>query len=126
VTERDLWVRFKLAATQMGMVPERYENAATFGTFDASVSWNNNTIWVEFKATQYDVLKLSQLRWARARWKHGCTNDMYVIYHHRVETCLQTLEYPLKEGGKLNIEHAMVFPSMGEVLMTIRGRTEKL
>lgn len=97
MTEAEMWQTLRVAAEKQGLFGERYENVASYGTFDTSFSWDNKTLWVELKADVKKVLKLSQRRWARKRFEAGCTEDMYIVfcgknhgwYAQRVDTYLQ-------------------------------------
>ena len=122
MTEQKLWIKLRAAALENGLFPERYENAASFGTYDSSLSWENQTLWIELKGSVDEELRTSQLRWTRARFNRGCTNDMYVLfgdkYRHRI--CLLPSTYVLDTGGRLSYDHAMVFSYMDELVIFLK------
>lgn len=126
MTEKELWVKLRGAAKAVSIVPERYENAAGFGTFDVSLSWTNHTVWIELKASVNAILRISQMHWARARQEAGCLDDMHILFPHKGGIYLLDAFYPLENGGQLKLEHAMVFPSMDSMLLTLKGKWRPL
>lgn len=126
MTEQDLWIRLRKAAHEMELFAERIENAGSFGTFDTNIARNNVTFWVEFKRTVHDELLISQLNWARRRWRVGCAEDMWVIFYAKNAVGLHPILPVLENGGKLSMNHAMVFSSMGDVVLFLKRSMEKI
>lgn len=126
MTEKDLWMRLRGAAKAVGIAAERYENAGSFGTFDVSLSYNNHTTWLELKASRYMELRTSQMHWARKRLDAGCTSDMYVLFPHQNAMYLLEVKHPLYANGRLEINDAVAFSSMGDVVFLLKEKMEKI
>lgn len=122
--ESDQYAMFRDCCNNRGVVPGRYENAIASGIFDASVSHNNVTIWVEFKADHMKMLSANQMGWARRRFNAGCTLDMFVIFASPDGFLLEPVSYVLKKGGHLEVLHSVFFPSMGKLVDHLIGKGE--
>lgn len=82
MSESDIYHAFALLVAKHVHV-HRIENAIASGIFDCTVSFNNTTLWFEFKDNVDKELKGSQVSWVMARANKGCELDMIVCSMER-------------------------------------------
>lgn len=125
MTEAEMWQVLRAAAVHQNLWPERYENVASYGTFDTSISWKNRTAWIELKSDVRKELKLSQRRWARKRYECGCYNDMWIVFIGKTHGWwLQPAPLYLQHD-KLSYEYAAEFTHVAHLLDHIVVKMEK-